>query len=144
MGSFSGGLAVSGRPELRYVCRYSWAGRSTSGLALVPVISGSCPSRGVGIAPKVSIDVEEPPRQRSCVPAAAPSFVVVSDLIVPEADRAVVIAGFGDRLGAVNSWPWFQGLPVWADPSDLTALVMVSWWDTQEAFAAYMGTSDHR
>ena len=75
---------------------------------------------------------------------AAPSFVAVSDLIVPEAGRAAVIAGFGDRLGAVERWPGFQGLQVWADPGDPTALVMVSWWDTQEAFAAYMGSGDHR
>jgi heme-degrading monooxygenase HmoA len=63
---------------------------------------------------------------------------------VPEARRAAVIAGFGDRLGAVNNWPGFQGLPVWADPSGPTALVMVSWRDTQEAFAAYLGSADHR
>ena len=99
------------------------------------------------MAAKVRIDVEsrgKPARQRSCGSAAAHSFVAVSDLAVPEAGRAAVIAGFGDRLGAVERWPGFQGLQVWADPGDPTALVMVSWWDTQEAFAAYMGSVDHR
>ena len=99
------------------------------------------------MAAKVRIDVEsrgKPARQRSCVSAAAHSFVAVSDLAVPEAGRAAVIAAFGDRLGAVERWPGFQGLQVWADPGDPTALVMVSWWDTQEAFAAYMGSADHR
>ena len=99
------------------------------------------------MAAKVRIDVESrgrPARQRSSVCAAARSFVAVSDLAVPEAGRAAVIAGFGDRLGAVERWPGFQGLQVWADPGDPTALVMVSWWDTQEAFAAYMGSVDHR
>jgi|GEM_PF-1426902 len=95
------------------------------------------------MAPRVAIDMEsrgKPPQ----VSATAQSFVAVSDLSVPEAGRAAVIAGFGDRLGAVDSWPGFQGLQVWADPGDPTALVMVSWWDTQEAFAAYMGSADHR
>jgi heme oxygenase (mycobilin-producing) len=76
--------------------------------------------------------------------AAAAPFVAVSDLMVPEAGRAAVVAAFGHRLGAVDSWPGFQGLQVWADRSDPTALVMVSWWDSQEAFAAYMGSADHR
>lgn len=74
---------------------------------------------------------------------AAP-FVAFSDLTVPAAGRAAVVAAFGRRLGAVDSWPGFQSLEVWADPGDPTALVMVSWWDTEEAFAAYMGSADHR
>jgi heme-degrading monooxygenase HmoA len=80
---------------------------------------------------------------RSSSVIAAP-FVAVSDLTVPEAGRAAVVAAFGHRLGAVDTWPGFQCLQVWADPSDPTALVMVSWWDTEEAFAAYMGSADHR
>jgi heme oxygenase (mycobilin-producing) len=71
-------------------------------------------------------------------------FVAVSDLTVPEAGRTAVVAAFGHRLGAVDTWPGFQCLQVWADPGDPTALVMVSWWDTEEAFAAYMGSADHR
>ena len=91
------------------------------------------------MAPKAWIDVEsrgEPSRQRSCVSAAALLFVAVSDLIVPEAGWAAVFAAFGDRLDAVDR--------VWADPSDPTALVMVSWWDTQEVHAADMGSADYR
>jgi len=76
--------------------------------------------------------------------AAAPPFVAVSHLTVPEDGRAAVVAAFGDRLGAVDSWPGFQGLQVWADPGDPTALVMVSWWDSEGTFAAYMGSADHR
>jgi heme-degrading monooxygenase HmoA len=71
-------------------------------------------------------------------------FVAVSDITVPEAGREAVVAAFGRRLGAVDSWPGFQGLQVWADPTDPTLLLMVSWWDTEDAFAAYMGSSDHR
>jgi heme-degrading monooxygenase HmoA len=76
--------------------------------------------------------------------AVAPS-VPASVITVPEAGREAVVAAFGRRLGAVDSWPpGFQGLQVWADPTDPTVLLMVSWWDTEEAFAAYMGSSDHR
>jgi hypothetical protein len=63
------------------------------------------------MAPKVWIDTEsrgKRPRHRSCVSAAVQSFVAVRDLTVPEADRAAVIAGFGDRLGAVDSWRGFR------------------------------------
>ena len=79
----------------------------------------------------------------SSVAGPAP-FVAVSDLSVPEAGRAAVVAAFGRRLGAVDAWPGFRGLQVWADPADATALVMVSWWETEEAFTAYMRSEDHR
>jgi heme-degrading monooxygenase HmoA len=74
---------------------------------------------------------------------AAP-FVAVSDLTVPEAGRTAVVAAFRHRLGVVENWPGFQGLQVWGDPTDPTAFLMVSWWDTEEAFTAYMGSADHR
>ena len=72
------------------------------------------------------------------------AFVAVSDLTVPVAGRAALVAAFGHRLGAVDAWPGFRSLQVWADPADATALVMVSWWDTEEAFSAYMRSDDHR
>ena len=74
---------------------------------------------------------------------AAP-FVAFSDITVPEAGRSAVVDAFEHRLGAVERWPGFQGLQVWADQADPTALVMVSWWDTEASFAAYMGSPDHR
>ncbi len=76
--------------------------------------------------------------------AVTDPFVAVSDLTVPVAGRAALVAAFGHRLGAVDAWPGFQSLQVWADPADATALVMVSWWDTEEAFNAYMRSDDHR
>ena len=48
------------------------------------------------MAPRVWSDMEsmgEPPRQRSCVSVTALSIVAVSDLTVPEAGQAAVIAG---------------------------------------------------
>ena len=83
-------------------------------------------------------------------PGAGPShlsvdaFVAVSNLTVPEAGRAALLDAFGERLGAVDTWPGFQGLQVWADQHDPTALVMVSWWNTEADFAAYMRSDDHR
>lgn len=71
-------------------------------------------------------------------------FVALSNITVPEAGRAAVVEAFGHRLGAVERWPGFQQLQVWADQTDPTALVMVSWWDTEDAFTAYMGSPDHR
>jgi len=83
-------------------------------------------------------------RSNPSSPIPTAPFVAVSDLTVPEAGREAVLAAFGHRLGAVDAWPGFHCLEVWADPSDPTALVMVSWWDTEEAFASYMGSADHR
>ncbi len=71
-------------------------------------------------------------------------FVAVSDLTVPASGREALVAAFARRLGAVDTWPGFQGLQVWADPRDVTALVMVSWWDTEASFTAYMQSGDHR
>jgi heme oxygenase (mycobilin-producing) len=71
-------------------------------------------------------------------------FVAVSELSVPEAGRAAVEAAFADRLGVVDSWPGFRGLQVWADAADPCTLVMVSWWDSQQCFAAYMRSDEHR
>lgn len=75
---------------------------------------------------------------------SAETFVAVSDLTVPEAGRAALLAAFGRRLGAVDAWPGFQHLQVWADHKDPTALVMVSWWDTEADFTSYMRSDDHR
>jgi len=77
-------------------------------------------------------------------PADAGPFVAVSVLSVPEAGRAALVAAFTQRLGAVDDWPGFQQLQVWADQTDPTALVMVSWWDTEAAFTSYMRSEDHR
>lgn len=71
-------------------------------------------------------------------------FVAVSEIAVPAAGRERVDAAFADRLGAVDGWPGFHGLQVWAADDDVESLVMVSWWDSQESFKAYMASTDHR
>jgi heme-degrading monooxygenase HmoA len=77
-------------------------------------------------------------------PVGMAPFVVVSHLSVPEPGRAALVTAFTQRLGAVDGWPGFQQLQVWADPTDPTALVMVSWWDTEAAFTSYMHSDEHR
>lgn len=71
-------------------------------------------------------------------------FVALSEIGVPEEGRSVLLSAFADRMGAVDGWPGFHGLQVWADPGDPTTLFMVSWWDDEERFAAYMRSEDHR
>lgn len=71
-------------------------------------------------------------------------FVAVSEISVPEAGRERLEAAFADRLGAVDSWPGFGGLQVWADAADPCSLIMVSWWDCEQSFATYMRSADHR
>jgi heme-degrading monooxygenase HmoA len=84
-----------------------------------------------------------PPSPQATGDRATPHFVAVSELVVPEAGREALQAAFNDRLGAVDHWPGFRGLQVWADTADSCALTMVSWWDSQECFAAYMRSENH-
>ena len=82
-----------------------------------------------------------PPAPTGLTPS---QFVAVSELTVPEAGREALDAAFADRLGAVDGWPGFRGLQVWADLSDASSLMMISWWDSKDCFAAYMRSEDHR
>lgn len=72
------------------------------------------------------------------------AFVALSEISVPASGRAALDAAFADRLGAVDHWPGFRGLQVWASNEDDESLIMVSWWDSEDCFAAYMGSPDHR
>jgi len=73
-----------------------------------------------------------------------PGFVAFSLLEVPAGGRDQLDAAFRDRLGAVDSWPGFRSIEVWADLADPSSYAMTSWWDTPEAFRAYMQSDDHR
>jgi heme oxygenase (mycobilin-producing) len=72
------------------------------------------------------------------------SFVVTSDVRVPEDGADVLQAAFADRLRLVERHDGFQRLEVWRDERDPGAFVMVSWWDDEQAFRAYMRSVDHR
>jgi heme-degrading monooxygenase HmoA len=74
----------------------------------------------------------------------AGEFVALSDIFVAAEGREALEAAFAERLGAVDSWPGFRGLQVWADAADGCKYVMVSWWDSQASFSDYMASEDHR
>jgi heme oxygenase (mycobilin-producing) len=76
--------------------------------------------------------------------ASAAGFVAHSLLSVPVTGRRALLAAFADRRRRVDAWPGFQRLEVWGDRSDPTSFVMVSWWDDDAAFRAYMASDDHR
>lgn len=73
-----------------------------------------------------------------------PPFVIVSDLTVAEVGAATLEEAFRDRLGEVDDWPGFLDLEVWRDEGDPERFVMVSWWTSKDAYAAYMRSDDHR
>ena len=72
------------------------------------------------------------------------AHVVTSHLrIDPDGSRTLEDA-FADRLGEVEDAEGFQRLEVWRDTTAPGRYVMVSWWDSPEAFRAYMGSDAHR
>jgi diguanylate cyclase (GGDEF)-like protein len=77
-------------------------------------------------------------------PPVAPPYVAFSEIAVPEQGADALVAAFEDRLGAVDGWPGFRHLEVWSDAVDPTHYVMVSWWDTEDSFRAYMRSGEHR
>lgn len=85
-----------------------------------------------------------PSRPADPTTRSAPTFVAYSLLSVPEPGRDALMASFADRLELVDGWPGFLRLEIWADRADPTAFVMVSWWDAESSFRAYMGSGDHR
>lgn len=70
-------------------------------------------------------------------------FVAVSDLSIDEVGTDALIAAFEARLGEVDGWPGFRRLEVWQSERDDTQFVMVSWWDDQDCFRAYMQSDAH-
>lgn len=72
------------------------------------------------------------------------TFVAFSELDVGPASTVRLEAAFRDRLGRVESWDGFQGLEVWDDDAKEGRYVMVSWWDTREAFLAWFRSADHK
>lgn len=76
--------------------------------------------------------------------AGANSYVVVSHLsVAPEGAEALEDA-FRRRLGEVDGVCGFQRLEVWRDTTSPSGYAMVSWWDSETDFRAYMGSETHR
>lgn len=71
-------------------------------------------------------------------------YVAISEIAVPEAGIARLKVAFGDRLGAVDSWPGFINLEVLQDRREPGRFLMISRWSSRDAFRRYMRSADHR
>lgn len=72
------------------------------------------------------------------------AHVVVSELVVAEDGIEGLEAAFRARLGEVDSFAGHLGLQVWRDDRKRGRYVMVTWWETAEAFRLYMRSDSHR
>ena len=77
-------------------------------------------------------------------PSVAGAHVVVSELVVAEEGIESLEAAFRARLREVDSFPGHLGLQVWRDDRRRGRYVMVSWWETADAFRQYMRSDSHR
>lgn len=68
----------------------------------------------------------------------------MTELTVPEAGRTPLATAFAHRSAALESWPGFRGLEVWADAAEPSNLMMSSWWDDNACFAAFVPSQNHR
>lgn len=64
--------------------------------------------------------------------------------IYEEIGIAGLEAAFSDRLGEVDSFPGHLGLQVWRDNQEPGRYLMVTWWETEDAFRQYMQSDSHR
>lgn len=71
-------------------------------------------------------------------------YVVVSDLHVDQVGADALEKAFRSRMRAVEGHPGFQRLEVWRQERSEGEYVMVSWWDDEPSFRAYMRSADHR
>lgn len=74
----------------------------------------------------------------------AGAHVVVSELAIDEVGISSLEAAFSDRLGEVDSFPGHLGLQVWRDNQKPGRYLMVTWWETEDAFRRYMQSDSHR
>jgi diguanylate cyclase (GGDEF)-like protein len=79
-----------------------------------------------------------------CAGPRPDGFVACSVLVLSEPAQQGLRPGLRARLGEVRDWAGFRCLEVWADAYDPNTYVMVSWWDSPEAFLAYQRAEDER
>lgn len=72
------------------------------------------------------------------------SYVVVSHLTIDPEGAGALEDAFRQRLGEVDGVGGFQRLEVWRDTASPSGYAMVSWWDSETDFRAYMGSQAHR
>lgn len=74
---------------------------------------------------------------------ASPVHVVVSELAIAPEGSEHLEATFQDRLGEVDGFPGFIRLEVWKDGHHPGRYLMVTWWDSPDAFHRYLRSDAH-
>jgi heme oxygenase (staphylobilin-producing) len=72
-----------------------------------------------------------------------PLFVSVSHVQAAPGGAGVLTDAFSDRLGEVERWPGFVRLEVWQDAKADDRFVMVTWWQSEDDFRAYLRSDVH-
>ena len=77
--------------------------------------------------------------------AAGPlPYVAISEIAVPTDGAAQLEEAFRTRLGAVDAWPGFLGMEVLRHRRKPGCYLMISRWESKQAFTEYMRSDDHR
>lgn len=71
------------------------------------------------------------------------AWAMVSELSVPADGIDALETAFRHRLGEVDGWDGFVRLEVWRDPREDGRYLMVSWWESREAFTTWMRSDAH-
>ncbi len=69
---------------------------------------------------------------------------MASEIEVDPVGASALIDAFRTRLAEVDQWPGFRHLEVWEDDRSEGLFLMISWWDSECAFRAYMRSDSHR
>lgn len=71
-------------------------------------------------------------------------FVSVSEIAIPEEDACHLIAAFRNRLRRVDAHEGFRGLELWQDTRKAGQFVLVTRWESQQQFHAYLRSPDFK
>ena len=77
-------------------------------------------------------------------PMIAGTHVVVSELVVEIEGAEALETAFRNRLGEVDGFPGHLALQVWKDERHPGRYMMVTWWESADAFKEYMRSESHR
>lgn len=77
-------------------------------------------------------------------PTLTTEFIAFSELDAPGSSGPALEDAFRSRLGAVDAWPGFRRLEVWADARQPGRYAMVSWWASHDDFLTWFRSDDHR
>ena len=69
--------------------------------------------------------------------------VVVSELAISPEGADHLETAFQDRLGEVDGFPGFLHLEVWKDGRRPGRYLMVTWWESPDAFHQYLRSDAH-